>query len=252
MGLFFFGRVQVSPFNICSLFGLYTVTWSGNILQLRAEEQRLLQELATLQEAELATKKAIAEQRAEHERLDGEEERYLREYAHHRRDQMLTDDELIRSAEINKNMCIYLLHFWNSPCPFLELPMKCTRLDYNACTFYEFNLIFIEILLTSFVIYKVVQIWPGQTVTCLHTNSPGHIWTTLYMHSIIIWFILPEFWSWDSVISIMTRLLAGQSSNCGLSTGRSKRFFFSPKHSCWLWGPSSLLLNGNLGLISEG
>jgi hypothetical protein len=31
-------------------------------------------------------------------------------------------------------------------------------------------------------IYKVVQIWPGQTVTCLHTISPGHIWTTLYIH----------------------------------------------------------------------
>jgi hypothetical protein len=30
--------------------------------------------------------------------------------------------------------------------------------------------------------HKVVQIWPGQTVTCLHTNSPGHIWTTLYFH----------------------------------------------------------------------
>ena len=30
-------------------------------------------------------------------------------------------------------------------------------------------------------IYKVVQIWPGQTVTCLHTNRPGHIWTTLYI-----------------------------------------------------------------------
>jgi hypothetical protein len=29
--------------------------------------------------------------------------------------------------------------------------------------------------------YKVVQIWPGQTVTCLHTNLPGHIWTTLYL-----------------------------------------------------------------------
>jgi hypothetical protein len=29
--------------------------------------------------------------------------------------------------------------------------------------------------------YKVVQIWPGQTVTCLHTSSPGHIWTTLYV-----------------------------------------------------------------------
>jgi hypothetical protein len=27
----------------------------------------------------------------------------------------------------------------------------------------------------------VVQIWPGQTVTCLHTNRPGHIWTTLYL-----------------------------------------------------------------------
>jgi hypothetical protein len=24
-------------------------------------------------------------------------------------------------------------------------------------------------------LYKVVQICPGQTVTCLHTNSPGHI-----------------------------------------------------------------------------
>jgi hypothetical protein len=32
--------------------------------------------------------------------------------------------------------------------------------------------------------YKVVQIWPGQTVTCLHTNSPGHIWTTLYLASV--------------------------------------------------------------------
>ena len=31
-------------------------------------------------------------------------------------------------------------------------------------------------------IYKVVQIWPGQTVTCLHTISPGHIWTTLYYY----------------------------------------------------------------------
>jgi hypothetical protein len=29
--------------------------------------------------------------------------------------------------------------------------------------------------------YKVVQIWPGQTVTCLHTNRPGYIWNTFYM-----------------------------------------------------------------------
>jgi hypothetical protein len=33
------------------------------------------------------------------------------------------------------------------------------------------------------MIYKVVQIWPGQTVTCLRTISPGHIWTTWYIHS---------------------------------------------------------------------
>jgi hypothetical protein len=32
-------------------------------------------------------------------------------------------------------------------------------------------------------VYKVVQIWPGQTVTYLHTNRPGHIWTTLYFVS---------------------------------------------------------------------
>jgi hypothetical protein len=32
----------------------------------------------------------------------------------------------------------------------------------------------------AFLWYKVVHIIPGQTVTCLHTISPGHIWTTLY------------------------------------------------------------------------
>jgi hypothetical protein len=34
--------------------------------------------------------------------------------------------------------------------------------------------------------YKVIQIWPGQTMTCLHTISPGHIWTTLYFGQIVI------------------------------------------------------------------
>jgi hypothetical protein len=38
----------------------------------------------------------------------------------------------------------------------------------------------IEDLPTQCILYKVVQIWPGQTVTSLQTNSPGHIWTTLY------------------------------------------------------------------------
>jgi hypothetical protein len=48
--------------------------------------------------------------------------------------------------------------------------------------------------------YKVAQIWPGQIVTCLHTNSPGHIWTILYIrpstsqHSVrfrgpCVWFV---------------------------------------------------------------
>jgi hypothetical protein len=31
------------------------------------------------------------------------------------------------------------------------------------------------------IMYKVVQIWSGQTVTSLHTISPGHVWTTLYL-----------------------------------------------------------------------
>jgi hypothetical protein len=35
-------------------------------------------------------------------------------------------------------------------------------------------------IIESHHMYKVVQILPGQTVTCLHTNRPGHIWTTLY------------------------------------------------------------------------
>jgi hypothetical protein len=34
--------------------------------------------------------------------------------------------------------------------------------------------------------YKVVQIWLGQTVTCLRTISPGHIWTTLYFTTTFI------------------------------------------------------------------
>jgi hypothetical protein len=36
--------------------------------------------------------------------------------------------------------------------------------------------------------YKVVQILPGQTVTCIHTNRPGHIWTTLYISQHLSYF----------------------------------------------------------------
>jgi hypothetical protein len=39
--------------------------------------------------------------------------------------------------------------------------------------------IFVFTVIEHISMYNVVQIWPGQTVTCLHTISPGHIWTTL-------------------------------------------------------------------------
>ena len=41
--------------------------------------------------------------------------------------------------------------------------------------------------------YRVVQIWPGQTVTCLHTDRPGHIWTTLYVNGHYSF----RRWEWD-------------------------------------------------------
>jgi hypothetical protein len=54
----------------------------------------------------------------------------------------------------------------------------------------------------------VVQIWPGQTVTCLHTNSPGHIWTALYIENVniimtqqgtVFPFCVKDYTLWDSV-----------------------------------------------------
>jgi len=44
---------------------------------------------------------------------------------------MLTEDELIRSAEMNKKMYIYIpqfLHFWNPP---KKQPVPCTSLGYT-------------------------------------------------------------------------------------------------------------------------
>jgi hypothetical protein len=67
--------------------------------------------------------------------------------------------------------------------------------------------------------YKVVEIWPGQTVTCLHTNSPGNIWTTLYMEfcfllelylllieRLLDYWILPNFYE-GSNMSVLFALL---------------------------------------------
>ncbi|XP_063231199.1 beclin-1-like protein isoform X1 [Bacillus rossius redtenbacheri] len=60
---------------------------------LQSEEARLMRELASLKEQEVATENAIAEQEREKERLDSEEERYWREYTQHRWELTLTEDE---------------------------------------------------------------------------------------------------------------------------------------------------------------
>lgn len=63
---------------------------------LHSEEQRLLDELNSLQQEETATWEAISEQEAEAQRLNEVEERYWKEYTRYRRELMLTDDEYRR------------------------------------------------------------------------------------------------------------------------------------------------------------
>jgi hypothetical protein len=58
---------------------------------------------------------------------------------------------------------------------------------------------FNKLHLSSNCKYKVVQIWPGQTVTCLHTNRPGHIWTTLYITKIRLSYTVLE-WSIGNIL----------------------------------------------------
>ncbi|XP_015518319.1 beclin-1-like protein isoform X2 [Neodiprion pinetum] len=65
---------------------------------IKAEEERMIGELEALQREEAATRTAIAEQERERERLQGEEERYWKEYSRHRRDMMFAEDEF-RSLE---------------------------------------------------------------------------------------------------------------------------------------------------------
>ena len=72
--------------------------------------------------------------------------------------------------------------------------------------------------------YKVVQIWPGQTVACLHTNSPGHIWTTLYFNQFnIIRYS-------DILVTVNYLLKLSTNYDCpekGWSTETSSRFINS-------------------------
>lgn len=63
---------------------------------VRAEEERVIKELEALKNEEIATKNAIAEEEREKERLQNEEERYWKEYARHRRDSILAEDECRR------------------------------------------------------------------------------------------------------------------------------------------------------------
>ncbi|XP_011310073.1 beclin-1-like protein isoform X2 [Fopius arisanus] len=68
------------------------------LADVKAEEERMIQELEALRKEETATRNAIAEQELERERLQSEEKRYWREYSRHRRDLILAEDEC-RSLE---------------------------------------------------------------------------------------------------------------------------------------------------------
>jgi hypothetical protein len=76
--------------------------------------------------------------------------------------------------------------------------------------------------------YKVVQIWPGQTVTCLHTKRPGHIWTTLYLRKCrirttkkryIIFIRQVDICTWNG----LTRDYIRTAKSCGEILSYSKR-----------------------------
>jgi hypothetical protein len=58
-------------------------------------------------------------------------------------------------------------------------------------------------------LYKVVQIWPGKTVTCLHTNRPGHIWTTLYINSLSCWLCY-----WVNYVSLCSYVTTQKNKMC--------------------------------------
>jgi hypothetical protein len=79
--------------------------------------------------------------------------------------------------------------------------------------------------------YKVVQIWPGQTVTNLHTNRPGHIWTTLYyqLHRILYWwrYVCPEY-SFHLLLFTAT-CCRDTEKGCSGNGDQSNNFHFS-KH----------------------
>ena len=60
------------------------------------------------------------------------------------------------------------------------------------------------------------------------------------------------FWSWGTLIGIVTRLRPGQLKDHVSILGRERIFFSSPKHPDWLCGPPSLLLTAYGGLLVRG
>ncbi|KAL0269362.1 UNVERIFIED_CONTAM: hypothetical protein PYX00_007122 [Menopon gallinae] len=60
---------------------------------LKLEEEKLISELKELQEEERKAKELLHQEEQEKERLDKEQDKYWREYSHHKHDLMLAEDE---------------------------------------------------------------------------------------------------------------------------------------------------------------
>lgn len=72
------------------------INLTKELADVKAEEERMIQELEALRKEEAVTRNAIIEQELERERLQNEEQRYWKEYSRHRRDLILAEDECRR------------------------------------------------------------------------------------------------------------------------------------------------------------
>jgi len=83
----------------------------------------------------------------------------------------------------------------------------------------------------------------------IHTTLPTWIWNIFLMNYVkkglwicnvirMLWLVTST--CQDNKDGILAKLWGGQLKN----PGRHKRYFSSPKHPDWLWGPPSLLFSG--------